>query len=278
MDQEINLRAMNTAQFRTAKRLWSVALALKLGIFGLGIWAAVRSSIYVPQLALLLAIASEGVQLASDTAKAKGEALLRLLDLCLSFGRPISRADKRDIVAAAPKALRERANVAELTDFYFDSSENPGPRRAIENLLESAWYTKHQMERMAWVYGVATSGILLIATGALLITAREVAAAATREEVVRMVTSLLLVLVSLSMLKNVWAHIRMYNRCARTEAACSHLLKALVTESDAQQQWAEYHVARAGAPLVPQWVWLSMRTQLAESWALTRPQQGVGSR
>lgn len=267
----IDLRAINREQFSTAKFYWGAALALKLVIFAIGAWAIFSNSpsSYLPQSLLVLAIASELCQLKSDGVKSRAESLLRTLDICRSFDRAISEADKRDIVLAVPKARRKTVE-AGMSDHYFDTTEAPGPRGAVQNLIESAWYTRHLAAVMTGAYAGVITLLVAVAISALVWAARSIADPVLRDEVVRAVTAWMLLIVSLSMIKSVWAYIKMYQRCQRTELVCCHLLQGDVSEADALKQWYEYQIARASSPLLPDWLWKTRKSSLDEAWRLGR--------
>lgn len=267
----IDLRAINRDQFKSAKSFWGTALAIKLAAFGVGVYAVFSESTpnYLPQVLLALAIISELCQLRSDETKSQAESLLRTLDICQSFGRKISEADKRDIVLAAPRSRRKSIEQAAV-DEYFHSDDVPGPRRAILNLIESAWYTRHLAWKMMLIYLGLISLLLVVSVSALMAAARSIADATLRDQVTRAVTAWLLLIVSISMLKNAWAYFKMYQRCQRTELACGHLAMGETSEADAVKQWYEYQLARSGSPLLPEWLWRVSRSSLDEAWRLAQ--------
>jgi succinate dehydrogenase hydrophobic anchor subunit len=267
----LDLRTLNQAQFLSAKRFWSAAIVTKITIFGLGIWAIFLASppAYLPQILLFLAVVSELLQIHSDEVKSQAEALLRTLDICRSFGRQISEADKRDIVANVPRAIRKRFAGKQLPDLYFASTQSEGPKRAVENLIESAWYTRRQTGAIAALYLFMIIGLLTLSIIALIITIRETNNLQFEEQIIRVVTAWLLLIVSLNMLKSVWSYFKMYQRCQKTELICNHLLLSQVTEADALKQWYEYQMARASSPLLPNWLWRLMGPSLDDAWQRT---------
>lgn len=267
----IDLRSINQAQFIVAKRYWAAAVITKLVMFGLGAWAVFLATppIYLPQIVLVLAVLSEVLQLRSDGIKSRAEALLRTLDICRSFGRQISEADKRDIVVNIPRAFRKRFTGKHVPDSYFASAQVEGPQKAIENLLESAWYTRWQAGTMAVVYILLIIGLLTLSIAALLVALREIGNPQLKDQVVRVVTAWLLLIVSLSMLKSAWSYFKMYQRCQKTEIVCDHLLRSNITEADALKQWYEYEMVRSSSPLLPQWLWRTMRPSLDDAWRRT---------
>jgi hypothetical protein len=264
----IDLREINRRQFLTAKRLWAASSVAKLLVFAVGVWAtfAGSSPTYAPQVMLVLAIASEGIQIASDTRKSAAESLLRSLDICRSFGRNISETDKRDLLADLPRKLRKRFASQAKADIYFASATSDGPRRAIQNLIESAWYTRRQASVMVIIYLVIIVALLVLSISALIFAIRETLLLSMQEQVVKNVTAWMMLLVSLGLLRNAWSYFRLYQRSQKTETVCRHLEAGDVSEADALKQWYEYQIARAGSPMLPDWLWKLMRHGLDESW------------
>jgi hypothetical protein len=264
----VDLRAINRALFTNAKRLWAAAVAVKLGAFAVGVAGTLGVEWhYVPQALLLLAVGAEVLQQCSDHVKGQGESLLRTLDLCRSFGRSISDADRRDIVMVAPR--RARAHVRDspsLEDTYFASAEPAGPRRAVKNLIESAWYTRHQAQRMKSLYLALFAVLITTSVFALIAANREINAPQHREQVIKVVTAWLMLIVSLSMLRSPLAYYRLEQRCTRTEMTCGHLLNGDVSESDAMKQWYEHQLGRSAAPLLPDWLWNMLSPRLDVAW------------
>lgn len=265
----MDLRAVNNAQFLQAKRFWAAAVLGKVVLFGMGLHGVLADSttIYLPQMVLFAAVASELLQLRSDGLKARAESLLRKLDLCRSFGQDISDADMRDIVYTVPRRIRHRFRDSEGPDTYFASTSDPGPARAIENLHESAWYNGRQAAAMAAIYGSLIATLVITSVAVLVLTMREAEAGAQQERLIRAVTAWLMLLVSLNMLKAAWSYFRMYQRCERTVEATLRLSGASVSDADALRQWHEYQVARSSCPLMPQWLWKVMEKSLNDAWA-----------
>ena len=266
----IDLRPINQEQFQSAKTYWMLSIMAKILIAAIGIWTVFEvSSLWTPQLLLLLALVSELFQLRSDGLKSRAEAVLRILDLCESFGHEISASDTRDFAFSVPKSVRSK--VEEIpASAYFDTKVAIGPQRAAMNLIESAWYTRRQAGTMALIYGALIAGLFAFSIAALMIATRNVADQEVRERIVRVVTAWLLLLVSVNMLRNVWGYFKLYERCRRTEVVCTHLAKGDVSEPEITRQWYEYQIARVGSPLIPEWLWNAMKSRLDKAWAASK--------
>lgn len=264
----IDLRAINKDRFSRAKSLWKLSNTLKIFIFVVGSISVLSPNPhpYTPLFLLAVATTSEIVQWRSDVIKSRSESLLRNLDLCRSFQREISGADKRDIVSDLPKRLRKQLAESEIPDTYFTNDQPPGPRKAIENLLESAWYTKKQTEIMAWVCVALIAIFLAVSIIALVVASRELQSVSAREGASKVATSWLLLIFSLGFIKNAWLYQKMALRCQKTESACEYLLRSDVTEADALKQWYEYQLARSSSPLLPEWLWRIKQSSLDDGW------------
>lgn len=264
----IDLRAINRDQFNSAKRLWLCAVLAKVAIFVLGAVdiLIVDIVVYMPVVIMGLAAISEGLQLRSDVVKSRSEALLRNLDICRSFDRTVSEADKRDIVYYVPKKKRDEFERRGGVDEYFANLTAPGPRKAVQNLLESAWYTKKQASVMALVSMVVIMLACLLSIWTLIVASHEIADIVTRRGVGQVVTSWLLLIVSVGLLRHAWAYYRLSRTSERTENRCDLLLKGDITEADALKTWYEYQTIRAGSPLLPDWLWSIMQPSLNDLW------------
>lgn len=271
----IDVRAVNKAQFDTAKWWWSGVVGVKLFAFSLGAWAVFLGDPprYLPQIVLGMALVAELMQLRSDALKGKAERLLRKLDICRSFGNELTPADLREVIYDVPKRVRQRFQQETVEESYFASTADAGPRRAVENLVESAWYTGKLATMMARLYTGLIVVLASTAIAALIVSARELTDVLQREYVTRVVTSWLLLIVSLSMLRAVWSYSRMAARCDRTMTACEHLGPE-ATERDALSQWHEYQVSRASCPLIPKWLWDLMSESLDDAWHIAMDDTG----
>ena len=203
-----------------------------------------------------------------ESAKGHAESLLRTLDICESFGQELSKAELRNVIYTVSKALRERFEAEAPDRSYFATSESPGPRKAIDNLIESTWYTGRQAAVMSALYAALIVVLLIISVVALVVSSRQLTEIADREQVVRVVTAWLMLIVSLSLIRNAWSYFLMYRQCDKMNSALESLGDD-VQEVDALKQWAEYHVARAACPLIPAWLWRIIGPSLDDAWKRT---------
>src|SRR5690606_10204978 len=98
--------------------------------------------------------------------------ILRRLDLQDSLGRQIDPRTAADLIDDVPRLVQRLATSRDVQP-YFGSSEQPGVRRLLENLRESAWWTKRlagDMAKTTGVFaavlnGIAALTLVLAATG-----------------------------------------------------------------------------------------------------------------
>lgn len=265
----LDLRAININRFALAKRLWTFSIIIKVLIFVVGVYSVFEAGIsrYMPFILIVMAVVSECLQWYSDIIKSRSESLLRNLDLCQSFDWEISSTDKREIVSFIPRKLRDKFDVTKSVRSYFASQDPPGPRKAIENLIESAWYTRKQAGVMTVICLVVCLTALLLSIITLMIASQDLNNLGTREGINKVITSWLLLLFSLGLFRYGWGYFKLHQRCIKTEASGQHLLTSgNIVESDAIKQWYEYQIVRSSSPLLPQWLWTVYETSLNDAW------------
>lgn len=264
----LDLRSTNRHYFSWAKTLWTRANALKSLAF-IGGTAAIffpRYGLVSPYVVFALAVSAELVQWRSDEAKGRSEVLLRKLDYCKSFGGKISEADKRDITRYAPKAVRARFHRELSEDSYFESREYPGARKAVENLAESAWYSRELARRMVAVSIVTIVLVPLLAIVVLVIALNETPPVATARDLGRIVAALLLLIFSLGLFRNAWGYYKFKERADKSYEMARHLLSGDVADKDALVQWHEYQIGRVSSPLIPDWLWKYKEQEINSAW------------
>jgi len=266
---ERNPRSLCQAYFSLAKRRARYAFVCKILIFAVGILA-----IFIPQVApitplfvLVLAIAAEFLSWRSDTHKGKAEAWLRKLDGLDSFGWQISDAELSDLLVQSPIKIDNLVIEEALQQAYFASQETQGTRRALENLQESAWWSKHLTERMWQYYAFATALLFILSLIILLVSIYVFDDKNILSSVGRIITSTLILTVSLNLSRSILNYQRFSLKSGNIEATANSLLRnSALQESEVIKLWSEYHLARSSAPIIPTWLWNTMRDRLNTTW------------
>jgi hypothetical protein len=150
---------------------------------------------------------------------------------------------------------------------YFASANDLGWRKAMENLQESAWWSKHLSKSMGSIIFVFTIGLSVISLLLLIFFSLMSPAAGTLTTVNRVVISVLLLTVSLGLIPLARNYNAFSQRCSACEKAATDLLRSTEQEIvPAIEVWNEYHLARASAPLIPSRLWKWKEKSLNKTW------------
>jgi hypothetical protein len=161
-----------------------------------------------------------------------------------------------------------------LSEEYFASEEPPSTRRALENLQESAWWSKHLSERMRSYYLAGTCLLVVIAVLVLLVSIQTIDDNQTLSSLGRIVTSVLTLVFSLNLFRSVLGYHNFSVKAGQIEKSTENLLASQgVQESEViKLLMSEYQLGRASAPLLPTWLWNRMEDELNATWKQYRRQ------
>lgn len=264
-----DLRTLSKAYFELAKRWMIAAILFKILIFLFGLLSIFLPIIpgYTPFIITLFSIASDLFTWRSDVIKGTSEGLLRKLDYLDSFGWEMSKAEISDILMRRPKNLYKLAPNEVVGEEYFASKEGIGAKKAMENIQESAWWSKHLSERMGQYCFIVTFILIAVLFGVLLLSVQTVNGSNTLANIGRVVTSALMLVFSLGLFRFVVNYYGFSKKASQIEEKIEHLIKLpIFDETEAIKVMQEYHIARASAPLIPSWVWKQMRNDLNKMW------------
>ena len=253
--------------FSRAKR-WLILVNLSRACSVLlGITSAFLFSTWTltPVVVFMLYVLSEVATWRSEAFKRSAETVLRKLDFWDSFAWEISSEEMSDFVIDCPSRLRKKIPPPAADD-YFASREEPGPTRALENLQESAWWTKHLARRMGHILLFITIAVTIASMIVLLAGIGALQNQETLGNVGRTVTAALMLVLSLGLARLTLAYYQLGKRAEQSEREASRQLKSTTTLLDVVKAWHDYQVARAGAPLIPNSLWRLKRSELNEAW------------
>lgn len=207
----------------------------------------------------------------SDKVKGVAESLHRKLDLENSFGWPITNAEISDILARTSCNLDHLSQDQQIGSNFFASKHEPGPGRAIANLQESAWWSKHLAESM-WIICLLVMLALVICSVVLLIVSlNTVSNTIVLNQMGRIVTSVILLIFSLGIFRFTLGFYSFAQSAERIEDSAKALAaRAPVENVDVLKLWQDYQLARASAPILPTWVWKIREQKLNKLWAAYR--------
>jgi hypothetical protein len=235
----------------------------------------------VAVLGLSLVAVSEFLQWLSDLWKSAAHQLHRKLDFEDSFGWKITDREMKDFLARYAGNIESFAAASETN--FFASDEQPGSKRAVENLRESAWWSMHLSETMWWTFVTAIVVILLGCLFLLNVSVQDVSQTTTQvtshasdapptsptvdATVVKVVTSTVLFIFSYGLFKFAIGYFSFRNKSRQIADTAEGFLKnGPIDKVQAIKLWQDYHLARDLAPLIPKSIWKIRQKKLNKIW------------
>ncbi|MGE3406416.1 MAG: hypothetical protein AB7I37_06335 [Pirellulales bacterium] len=257
---------------RSSKWWWGFSLIVKAAAFlvGLAVFIPQVSPEPIPFLVAVLTITSELAGYRMERVRGIAQGLRRKLEALNSFGWEISSREMSDLLARCSGGVKKRSKREVTEEPYFASKEEPGPKRAAENVMESAWWSKHLSESMFWtcstIIGIAVVGSLV----ALVVSILSITDHNTLSSVARIVTSVLLLGLSCGLLRLAVGYYGFGQKAGQIEIQAEGLLAKKVAQVDAIKLLHEYQLARSAAPILPEWIWKWRRDELNGLWSAYR--------
>jgi len=267
--------------YRKAKRWYKAYLVCQVCVLlctVVSILARLNSN-FVAVIAFLAILATEGFRWRSDHWKSQGEWAKRKWEIVDGLGIPLDRKSVADWLAAKPEGFLADVTPEEIQGSEFDSRRPRGPLRLVENIRESAWWSKHVSKRMVVFLGAVLALVLVAAFITLTISiaalkdAKVEQSGALVQNVGGIICSVLAFVVSINLIR-LLADFREFALASKDILErCDQALgsTAVLEERDAFFIMHDYQIARSSAPLLPTFVWKSQRGHLLELWASLRP-------
>ena len=259
---------INKVLYDSTKRYWTGSMAIKIAAVFAGILTTtlvVPPPESLPFIVAAAAFLAEMFQLRSDNLKGRAEAFRRKIEYRDGFGWGIEGAEIADVLAGM--TARKRAMIAKkASEAYYASSKSPGPARVLENLRESAWWSKHLSSSMRTGCAVVLTVTVAGSIAALYIAAISLPALSDRQNVVRIATATLSLIVSVGLWRFLVGYSGFNLKAERYEKAAADTLKGASEEIAALKLLHDYQIARASAPIIPDWLWKLRRDGLNELW------------
>ncbi|GAK51379.1 hypothetical protein U14_02623 [Candidatus Moduliflexus flocculans] len=265
--QRYDLRQIDRELFELAKWWDGAMLACKIVGILLGLLVILTGllSKIIPVAAILLTLVAEFCSWNSGRFKGMAETLLTKLDWNDAFGRKFSRKEISDLLMDLPARFR-RSFSEEIQEQYFTARTLPGARRAVENLLESSWWSKHLSKKIGFRYQVATWVIVVASLAILIVTIQTVKDFDQLASVGRAITSFVMCIFSFGLLKLSYAYSSFSAKAAQIESRAEELLNAEPTQEEAITLMYDYQIVRLKAPLIPTWLYKHFQSDLNALW------------
>ncbi len=257
--------------FAGAKTYQNYGIAAQILLFGLGVlaifWPDFSPS--YPPLAIVAAAILAFLRMRTNFLKGVAESLKRAHEFLDGFGIRPSATLLADLTATRKDHLPAAAMSELNKGLQFASGSPVGAKRALENIQESAWWSKS---------GAARARNLLLIVFAVVLVASIVTLNALNLHIdkqmlqpsgdfkaaaARVVSSTLLCIFSLGLLPGIWGFHRFSIKAAEVDSECDRRLSnSQLTEVEALRIVSEYQIARASAPMIPTCVWAWKRDKM----------------
>jgi hypothetical protein len=267
------LQAMVGKTFRKAKRWYLGYLGCQLAvlIFALLCVVVAVDPRLIALVALMGVLATESVRWRSEFWKSQGELAKRRWEFVDGFGQAIRDGFIADWLACRPTGFLNDVTAEEIRGSAFDSTAPPGPRRVIENVIESAWWTKHESRLMAWYLGAVLAllfaAILLILSISIGALGSDASAMERARNVGAMICAVLAFVFSINVVRLLVAFIALFCSTKSLLArGCTDFSRDNVGEREALLLLFDYQTARSDAPLLPTFIWKLHGKHLRQEW------------
>lgn len=269
------LKGLVDAQFSRAKRFWTYVNVCRLIILVINIasiFSGVATTNLFAAISAVTGILAVVFQFHSDRHKGLAESLLRQYEAYDGLGWPVSRKTVSDVLAELPRKLREHAMEPSILVPYYSSHAPVSPKRTLENLEESSWWTKHLSRNMANLVLLLILAMLITSIAALVVTLNTVESRSVVNDLSRASVSAVAFLFTGGLVRLWLDYQRLGQGAARTEdMACQEL--ANHAELEVVQVFNvmhEYHIVRASGPLIPDWIFYRSKPALDTMWKALR--------
>lgn len=282
MDETQKILKIAAKSFRKAKRWYLGYVTSQLAVLAFAIVA-----IFVeinPSLSAMLAfvgvLCTECIRWRSEYWKDQGEWAKRKWEVADGLGTPIEGREIADWLAAKPAGFLDGVNETEIMGLEFASTLPKGALRLIENVQESAWWSKHECHRLAWYIGIALTVIVIAAFAALAVSIAALKATAVKQSgaalqsVGGVICAVLVFIFSVNLIRLLVQFVSFASAASRALKCCDELLKSPTpSQAETLLSLSEYQIARSAAPLLPTFIWTIHGDHLRAQWAAFRPTQ-----
>jgi hypothetical protein len=263
------LKSLVNVHYAKANSWKTALLALQMALYAAGVVAVFAPALTTsyPPVAVILALSTTWIGIQASKFKSTADSLKRQYEYWQGFGKELPKGMLADLRVAVSGRIDEYEDRLLQKGLSFSSSKPLGPTRVLENLCESAWFTKHLAAWCGRWLGVVFVLAAVLSVALLLISINSLTGLSSRVAAAQCVSVTLTSLLSLGILHS-WLAFRDYSQKAGDiENEAQRLLKSGTTDVfDAQRALSEYQLVRAGGPTIPTLVWKMQRDRLNDNW------------
>jgi len=266
--QNINLSKLRQALFDAAKGWQSAASVCGLVILLINIVITVTSqlSTVLAIVAVLLTLLNVLFLWWSDKLRGEAETTLRKLEFYHGLGWAISRREIANLLASSPKAVKQAAYSTEISE-YWTSTSLESPFKLVENLEESAWWSKHLARRMSWYAGATGLVTIMVVLITLLLALQNLTGQSTPDIVAKVIILVVLFMISSGYIRLAFDYDQFARAAEKAETQAVQLQEnTVIAEIEAVKLLHDYQIDRAAAPLLPSWLWGLVEKDLNDLW------------
>lgn len=276
------LRKINAKTFRKAKKWYLGYVISQFAVLAFAItsiFTEVNSKLNAI-IVFLGVLTAELVRWRSDYWKSQGESAKRKWEMADGFGVSVDGKYIADWLASKPRGLLSDVSDYEIRGLDFDSGQPLGPRRAVENTEESAWWSKHESRKMVVYMSfilvvVIVAAFIALALGIGALKAANVPQSGSSVQTVGgIICSVLMFVFSINLVRLLVEFWSFASEAEGILRRCAVLLKARnISQGDALAVMHDYQTARNSTPLIPTFIWKFHGNHLREQWLSFRPKQ-----
>ena len=256
------------AQFEEAKRWWLWANVSRLLVVIVTVVSLLWKD-WLDWIWLLPAgftVTHSLLQWRADTLQGKADAITRKLEFQDGFGWKISEQEKADLSLEVSDKVKRKAYGTEESP-YFDSRQEVFARKAVENLKQSAWYTRHLAKKMAKYVLMLCACAAVLALLSIFVIVFSPPLQRWGPNIGRIVIIVLAFMVAYGYLRLSFQYRSLSSQAEKSSNRASRLLELeTLTEIQAIRLLHEYQIARVTAPMIPDWLWNRTKDELNRLW------------
>lgn len=268
-DWKINdIHRLRVTLFQHAKRYWLISYFLQFITVIISILSTWLPWRWFYVTSGFLAVISSICKWRSDYFKVQAEAILRVIE-DEDFGYLFSDKQRADLLVSLPNQILKKAWKLNGVDPYFSSETPPSPRRAIENLLESSWFTKHLANKMSQWVRISLCFVILVLAMTIFVSWQSISSKEVTQAVGKTVISIIVFLFSAGLFRLYKDYERFSNAADKIiDRAETMLSKNKIDPIEAFRLRRDYQVIRQGAPLIPDFLYKYYRDRLNDMWKI----------
>lgn len=276
------VRKIVAKAFRKAKRWYLGYVCCQILVLAFAV-TSIFSEININLSALLTFLGVfviEFIRWRSDWWKSEGEKAKRKYEAADGLGVELDGSEVANWLAARSRNILADVSDDEVKGSLFDSGEPVGPRRAVENTQESAWWSSHLSRRMVIYIIIFLLLALAISFGGMAVgismlkSSKTEQSGALVQNLGGIICAVLVFIFSINLVRLLADFCAFWFDSNKILNHCAELLKSNnISFQEAIHLMNDYQTTRNAAPLLPTFVWKLHGRHLREQWEHFKPKK-----